>query len=303
MIKVPDAVPPHMIGDRLGRRVAVVASPSVRDRVAQLLPWPLVRDLADLPADLDGLIVAGGGDLIDRAKLLRRGRPALRLAAMPTIWGSGAEASPIAVENTAVGKRIHVDPALLPDLIVTAPELGRTVSSERARHACGDAWSHALEAFLSPLATDSLRVDLALLLREMLTLPLAYDHRWYTVSAAACAAQAQSSVGLVHGLAHTLEPVAPAACRSHAVLCSVCLLPVMRFNQQHSAKWSLFEQHAVDEHGAFAVLHALFDRERFAAIQPLIAAHWMTVLRDPCTRTNSALVRPGDLAFFESFVA
>ena len=40
------------------------------------------------------------------------------------------------------------------------------------------------------------------------------------------------------------------------------------------------------------------DRPALAALMPTLEEHWPRVLRDPCTRTNSALVRPGHLAYF-----
>jgi hypothetical protein len=38
---------------------------------------------------------------------------------------------------------------------------------------------------------------------------------------------------------------------------------------------------------------ALYDRAL-----PVVEARWKDILRDPCTRTNGALVRPAHLAFF-----
>ena len=171
----------------------------------------IVRDTLALDDEVpleeaETLVVAGGGTLIDAAKLRAREqtRP-VRLIAIPSIWGSGAEASPIAVGLEGGRKVVHVDPRLLPDVRVVWPELGASVPRERARVACGDAWAHALEGFLSPLASDELRRELAAVITTMLELPIAFDPRWFEASAIACAGQARSSVGLVHGIAHVLE--------------------------------------------------------------------------------------------------
>ena len=112
--------------------------------------------------------------------------------------------------------------------------------------------------------------------------------------------QSQAGVGLIHGAAHVLE-LAPSSQRSHARLCALLLLPVMRFNSVKASQ--LLQAHALPEQEIWKALRALFDAADYAALRPALAAHWRAILRDPCTRTNSALVRPGDLAFFENFHA
>ncbi len=187
------------------RNSALVATPSV-SQFASRLPIRLFPDFANLPEHLERLIVIGGGSLIDEAKLWKYNEaPNVELIAIPSIWGSGAEVSPVAVRNSGINKEIFVDPALVPDYACFWPELAETVPEELAKYACGDAWSHAIEGFLSPLADKMLQEDLSSVIRQMLELPLSNDPRWFEPSARACAGQARSSVGLVHGIAHTLE--------------------------------------------------------------------------------------------------
>lgn len=294
MIDLPPRCSLEEAIDRLGANVAVWATPSVRDR----LPW---KDSTNLPADAEWLLAVGGGTLIDRAKNARASRPGLKLAALPTIWGSGAEASPIVVLNDGVTKVIRIAPELRPDLIVSHPAFAQSLPAPLVLAACGDTWAHALEGFLSPLASDELRADLADVIRRMLTLPLANAPEWFEVSALACAGQSQAGVGLIHGAAHVLE-LAPGSHWSHAHLCSLLLLPAMSFNKSQSGKWSeLMQRHALPEQEIWPVLRALFDPTEYAKLLAPLVAHWRTILRDPCTRTNSTLVRPGDLAFFENF--
>ncbi len=296
MIELPPQCNLDEAIERLGGKVVVWATPSVRDR----LPWKVS---AGLPDDAGWLLAAGGGTLIDRAKVARATRPGLKLAALPTIWGSGAEASSIAVQNEGSVKAIRIAADLRPDLIVSHPAFAESLPAHLVKSACGDTWAHALEGFLSPLASDDLRADLAEVIRRMLALPLAFSPEWFEVSALACAGQSQAGVGLVHGAAHVLE-VAPGIKSGHAKLCTALLLPVMRFNSTQSEKWSkLMQAHALPEQEIWKVLRALFDAADFAALRPALFAHWRTILRDPCTRTNSALVRPGDLAFLENFHA
>ncbi len=275
-------------------------APTVRTRFGERL----VDTLEDVPADATLLVVVGGGERIDRAKLWRRdARPALTLVAVPTLWGSGAEASKVVALNVDGKKAIAVDEALLPDARLIWPELASELPDWRAREACGDAWSHALEGFLSPLATHALRDELSSILRTMTTLPIANDPEWFEPSARACAAQARAGVGLVHGIAHVLEGrlAAHASERpfGHARLTSLFLRPVMALNRELSPKFDeLMEEHDVDGARVLAACDELFDAAAYDEVLPVLEAAWMDVLRDPCSRTNSALVRPAHLSFF-----
>lgn len=283
--------------------VEVWASASVQDRVRRLFPFPLSDHAGPLGPDIDTLIVVGGGTLIDKAKATARGgsRP-VKVIAIPSIWGSGAEVSPVVVLNEAGRKRVLVDEKFVPDAYLFVPELASTVPEDRATVACGDAWSHALEGFLSPLATAELRAELADLMRSMLELRLGNDPRWFPLSAAACAAQARSSVGLVHGVAHTLEgllcQLQPEMAWGHAKLCSTFLYPVMLLNRKVLASWSMYLAMIGRESDIFDVLEKLFNRHAFAMALPLLREHWRAVLRDPCTRTNCVLVRQDHLEHF-----
>lgn len=251
------------------------------------------------------LIVVGGGSLIDEAKALRQNRPGLKLVAVPSIWGSGAEASPVIVLSRAGRKEIRIDPLALPDAIVYLPELSQTVPPERQRQACGDCWAHALEGFLSPLAAPELREALAGIIGRLLALPLSFNEQWFELSALACAAQSRAGVGLVHGIAHTLEaPLReqqPEKNWHHARFCSTFLAPVMSLNQASSDKWNqLLAEYHLPEPEIWKVLHALFEPDSFRAALPLLRREWRQVLRDPCSRTNSVLVRPDWLERFEN---
>jgi alcohol dehydrogenase class IV len=286
--------------ERLGSaRVVVWCTVSVADRLRALVPLPVQTEAPSLDG-ADCLLIVGGGKLIDQAKILRAEYPSTKLAALPTLWGSGAEASPIAVLNHYGKKVIRMGAELVPDVIVSHPEFAKTLPTELIKHACGDAWSHALEGFLSPLGTDETRADLAVVMKRMLQQPIGYADAWFELSALACAGQSKASVGLVHGIAHTLEGIIG---WGHAKLCSLFLLPVMSFNQTRSPKWPFLAEHGLDDEIIMNVLRQLFEPASYAEALPALKEHWMKVLRDPCSRTNSALVRPADIEFFESFKA
>lgn len=284
-------------------RACLIATASVRGR-ASGLAFPLADDFSALTAELETLIVVGGGTLIDRAKIWRAEHaPATRLIAIPSVWGSGAEVSPVAVANQNGAKEIHIGERYVPDDWCVWPELAESLPESLARYACGDSWAHALEGFLSPLADEPLREELAALIRELQGLPIANDPRWFEASARACAGQARSSVGLVHGIAHTLEgplrAAYPDAGWGHARLCALFLWPVMAFNGVQGDKWQqLAARHRLDGEAIFAILRELHEPEAYRLALPLLESNWLNILRDPCTRTNSALVRPANRSFF-----
>lgn len=293
----------ELAGAELG--VAVVrALPRFRERVRERLGLPVLAADEDVPADATTLIVVGGGTLIDEAKLWRlRERPEMRLIAVPTVWGSGAEVSPIVALTREGGKRIEIDDELVPHVRVLWPELGAELPAWRARDACGDSLAHAIEGFYSPLAGDELRGEIARLLREMMEVGVGDDPAWFELGARACAAQARSSVGLVHGIAHTLEGplqgVDPNRPFGHARLCALFLWPVLAFDRQASDKLeALAREHDVDLDRLLEIARGLFDERSYALALPVLEARWKDVLRDRCTRTNGALVRPSHLAWF-----
>ncbi len=266
------------------------------------------------PAELEGrspdaVVVAGGGSLIDPIKVWRLHQsPNTFLIAVPTIWGSGAEQSPVAVVNEPGSKRIELDDRLLPDARVLVPELGTSVPPALARAACGDAWGHAVEGLLSPLARPETRSALAAVIGRMVGMPIGFDPDWFGLSGSAAALQAQSSVGLAHGIAHTLEPALasePAASGpGHARLVAAYLWPVFEFVcGKGDGAAQLFADYGVDFEQVASRLRETFDAETFAATLPYLRDHWPTVLRDPMTRTNSVLVRRGDIEYFEEFTA
>ena len=295
---------PDELGQRAVTPAAVVADPVVAARAAVALRWPFYSAFADLPADTATLVVVGGGALIDAAKVFRADeRPAMRLVAIASLWGSGAEASGIAVVRDGERKIPRVEPGLLPDARVVLPTMADGMPTELARMGCGDAWSHVLEGSLSPLANPTLQAAGAALIGDMLATGLGVDPAWFDLSARACELQAASSVGLVHGIAHVLEGPLQAADPTggwgHARLCSLFLWPVWRLNTLLNSKWPDFVA-GYDLGGAAveATLRDLYDDDAFSRALPTLIERWKQVLREPLSRTNSALVRRSHLDHF-----
>ena len=176
----------RLLAEDLGP-AAVWATRSVRTRTEATLPFPHLDSVGGgVPGQTRTLIAVGGGTLIDAAKVFRRHQaPDLFLVAIPSIWGSGAESSPVAVTNEGGRKTIRVDDAYRPDARVVWPALADSIPPRIAKNACGDVWAHALEGLLSPLADDAVRRELAAVLLAIRDLPFGADARWFEPSAAA----------------------------------------------------------------------------------------------------------------------
>ena len=283
----------------IGRTQAVAQHPV-------LGPLPVVTDL-DQAKNCTGLVVIGGGMRIDLAKHWRAvHRPDAKLLAIATRHGSGAEANGIAVLDQDGVKTIQIGPEYRPDARYYLPESLSTLSGDDLLWCAADSLTHAVEGLLSPMADAALRAELAEIIGEMIKLGPSSDPRWFELSALASAGQSQSSVGFVHGLAHELEGpcLAHLGARTqlgHARLCGAFLAPVLRYNLQSSDKTRAhLAQHGVDLEALLGLAEQL-SRQAFALGLPwaeLIRDNWRNILKNPCTRTNAATVRPGKLEEF-----
>ncbi|WP_436104666.1 hypothetical protein [Massilia sp. LjRoot122] len=240
---------------------------------------------------------------MDKAKFWRRDcSPATWLCAVPSLWGSGAEASPVAVRTVGDKKDAQLDASLLPDARAVLPTLTSTIPADIARWGMGDTWSHALEGFLSPLASHQVRADGAQLINnELLPADLQPGSAWFELSAKACAIQANSGVGLIHAIAHVLEPKLQNF--GHARLCSLYLWPVFIFNSERGPKvGQLFEEYGLDSTTIGATLEQLFDAEEYRVLLPALNTHWSEIIRHPLSRINCTLVRSDAITWFNEVV-
>jgi alcohol dehydrogenase class IV len=294
-------------GATLGAYPVAWVTPSVRARVLEAVPALIPVAAGELPDAATALLAAGGGSLIDRAKHARAlRRPELRLVALPSIWGSGAERSAVTVLDDAGAKHVFREPSWVPDVVVSWPDLAASVPLERARHGCADAWAHALEALLSPIASPTVQSEAVALVRRMLRLPLRYDPAWFEVSVEAVSLLGRAGAGLVHGLAHALEApariAAPDGRYGHARLCAACLWPTLRFNLGSSpAARARVRDLALDPGDLERAARSVFDPEAWHLVRALLPTHQASVLRDPSTRMNCARVGAGALEALARF--
>jgi hypothetical protein len=285
-------------------KAAIWARPYLWDKLDKHFSVPLISANDMPPADLDKLIVIGGGILIDKAKVWRKEKsPDTKLIAIPSIWGSGSENSPVAILNDGTKKIINKDDSYLPDYRVVWPELALGIDEKKIKYACGDVWAHSLEGFCSPIAEQSIRSEFSMIINELVVMPFSNDPLWFEISARACGTLASSSAGLVHGIAHILEGRLIQRFLNeyigHARLCSTYLWPVFRFNINHSnVVDTLFKQYGVEVESVDQKLKGLYEDEFYDLTLPILKENWIDVLREPSSRTNCVLVRAQALDYF-----
>lgn len=277
-----------------------VSSP-LMERAKQLLPELSFINSAETPSvGLGTVVVIGGGSLIDKAKLWRhRSSPNTKLIAVPSIWGSGSEGNGIALEILDGAKKPVVDESLKPDSYYYTDQFLDITPDVLKKRGVGDAFSHALEAFFSPLASPQLRGMSAELLKDMLKIKGYEDIKWFEFSLLASQYQEKSSVGLIHGIAHTLEPCTGLG---HAELCSLYLYPVLKFNSENSPKVdNFFLEYGLNKEEMFQRTSDFFDPKTFADLLPKLKEYWPLIIRNPLSRVNSVLVRASSVGWFEEF--
>ena len=300
----PEYVPLNELSTCIVGETVIWTYTELVEKVSRHYDYSVVEFPNEPTSSLDTLLVIGGGMVIDRAKLWRKQNcPKATLIAIPSIWGSGAENTPISVLNVDGKKEIFVGEDLLPDVRAVWPELAESLPDNLVRFACGDTWAHALEGFLSPIAGKELRSDLAKLINVLISTPIANSPEWFELSAQAAAGQAQSSVGLIHGLAHVLEGEINKSNEGtyigHAQLCSTFLWPVLQFNVSMSDRIEpLFLEFEIDKTKVFNIAKQLFDKKVYELVLHLLEAQWRNILRSPTTRTNCTLVRPNHSSYF-----
>ncbi len=287
------------------KEATVWCYPSTSDRLKGVLGQEHVTWPKEPPASCQNLIVIGGGTLIDFAKKWRLDHnPGCRLTAIATIWGSGAENSDVAVINQSTKKEIFKESGLLPDYRSIWPDSLVDIEPEQARNACGDTWSHILECFLSPLCSHEVRQQCAHLMQEMLSDKSASYVTWFNWSARACHLQSLAGVGLIHGIAHEIEPVMPSQPNQpkvwgHARLCRTFLYPVLMYNLKRSEKiTNLLNEYLIDIEKLVQTARDLFSIDDYEQAAPFIESEWSRIIRNPLTRINSALVMQSSLQFF-----
>jgi alcohol dehydrogenase class IV len=160
--------------------------------------------------------------------------------AVPTTAGTGSEATIVCVlTNAARGVKKSIrHPSFIARLVILDPSLLTGCPREILAHSGMDAFTQAVESFLSVKATwwtETLSLESVRLLAASLEAVCGgakgdAQRDLMTGSYLAGVALSNARLGLVHGLAH---PLGVRYHQPHGLVCAACLPPVLRFNMDH----------------------------------------------------------------------
>ncbi|MDR3453895.1 MAG: iron-containing alcohol dehydrogenase [Rhodoferax sp.] len=211
----------------------------------------------------DAVIAVGGGSSIDAAKAILlchannchpaklRGlwlyalprKRTLPFFAIPTTAGTGSEVTIVAIvsDNAAHTKIPIIDPKLVPSMMALDPKLMASLPPVITAPTGMDALTHAIEAYISTLATDETdrytRMAITSIVRN---LPIAYANgqnleareRMAVASCFAGLAFTRAGVGYVHALSHQLGGLYHVP---HGLINAIVLPHVLEFSKSHCA--------------------------------------------------------------------
>jgi len=214
--------------------------------------------------EADLVVAIGGGSALDVGKAIaavahadgdlaefHAGRevigPALPIVAVPTTSGTGAEVTPNSVlTDRGAGVKASIrGSGLIPRVAIVDPELTVSLPPKETAHTGLDAFTQAMEAFISTGAnpySDALALEAIRATGTWLRQVVADGHdreartQMAMGSLLAGLALASARLGLVHGLAH---PVGARYALAHGLVCALFLPGVLAFNEPAaSAKYA-----------------------------------------------------------------
>lgn len=180
------------------------------------------------------------GSLLDYFGRNKVKKTPLPLVAIPTTAGSGSEVTPYAVfthrENRSIGKKIVADSSLFPQITLVDPELTLSLPASITADTGIDAFSHALESYLSNrscpfsdiLTSEAMKLIFNYLPKVMKN-PKEIDIRSHLLYASLLAGMAIAQTGtiLVHAMSYRLTTDLGL---SHGKACALLLPSVCEFN-------------------------------------------------------------------------
>jgi alcohol dehydrogenase class IV len=183
---------------------------------------------------------ANPGLLVDYFGRNRIKKNPLPVVAIPTTAGAGSEVTPYAVfthrENRSIRKKIVADSSLFPKIVLADPELTLSLPASITADTGIDAFSHALESYLSnrsyplsdTLASEAMKLLFNYLPKAMEN-PKEIDIRSQVLYASLLAGMAIAQTGtiLVHAMSYRLTTDLGL---SHGKACALLLPSVCEFN-------------------------------------------------------------------------
>jgi len=186
------------------------------------------------------ILSANPGSLVDYFGRNRIKETPLPVVAIPTTAGTGSEVTPYAVfayaENRSIRKKIIADSSLFPQIALVDPELTLSLPASITADTGIDAFSHALESYLSNrsypfndiLALEAMKLLFNYLAKAMEN-PEEINIRSHILYASLLAGMAIAQTGtiLVHAMSYRLTTDLGL---SHGKACALLLPSVCEFN-------------------------------------------------------------------------
>lgn len=186
------------------------------------------------------ILSANPGSLVDYFGRNRIKKNLLPVVAIPTTAGAGSEVTPYAVfthrENRCIRKKIIADSSLFPKIVLADPELTLSLPASITADTGIDAFSHALESYLSNrsyplsdiLASEAMKLLFNYLPKAMEN-PKEINVRSHVLYASLLAGMAIAQTGtiLIHAMSYRLTTDLGL---SHGKACALLLPSVCQFN-------------------------------------------------------------------------
>ena len=164
------------------------------------------------------IVALGGGSSMDAAKVIAREAKLDLLVTLPTTAGTGGEISPWAVIINEKTREKESIIAKVPDLALLDPDLTLSMSPSLTLLTGIDAFSHALEAYMSKAAnslTDALAFKALELVKQHIFIAIEEGEnikareKMLEASLLAGIAMLHAGLGLIHAIANTLGGLYP----------------------------------------------------------------------------------------------
>jgi len=213
-----------------------------------------------------GVIAFGGGSVMDTAKVIAKEANINFLVTIPTTAGTGGEISPWAVITNEKNQEKESLMAKFPDMALLDPCLTKSMPPKATLLTGIDAFSHALESYLSKSAfslTDALSLEAIQLIKKSLLSAtregknLVARSTMLEGSLLAGMAMLHSGLGLVHAIAHPIGGLYYSNGLAHGYIIAHLLQSVTEFNK--SANLAKYQK----VRDSLEIIKEIIDKELF----------------------------------------